>query len=329
MPGRRRRGRSRRSSAASIPAGAPVARLYDAFGLPEPDPDEHLPIDEEALIEDYLRDWLAVDPTGAAATRVARAMRDAITQVTESWLDTWDAVARPSIATQGAPSPVGVPAGDAAGAENPTVRMAEVGRRLLPMLLDRSLQAALNARIVAAVEHELVAAGRVPARPRRPAAVAFVDLSGFTSHTIAAGDEAAASVAERLRAIAEDRLPQVGGRLVKVLGDGVMLVFPDAASAVTTTLAIVAESGTRDLLPAHAAIAAGRVVRRQGDIYGSTVNLAARLVSLAGPGEVVVEEGVIVALPRGTASFEPIGRVELRGFPLPIATWRVSPSATT
>ena len=154
-----------------------------------------------------------------------------------------------------------------------------------------------------------------------------MDLSGFTSHTIAAGDEAAASVAERLRAIAEDRLPQVGGRLVKVLGDGLLLVFPDAASAVTATLAIVAESGTRDLLPAHAAIAAGRVVRHQGDIYGSTVNLAARLVSLAGPGEVVVEEGVIVALPRGTASFEPIGRVELRGFPLPIATWRVSPSA--
>ena len=144
------------------PAGAPVARLYDAFGLPAPEAGEHLPIDQEALIEDYLSGWLAVDPTGSAATRVARAMRDAITQVTESWLDTWDAVARPSIATQGAPAPVGIPAGDAAGAENPTVRMAEVGRRLLPMLLDRSLQAALNARIVAAVEHEARGGGPCP-----------------------------------------------------------------------------------------------------------------------------------------------------------------------
>jgi len=113
-----------------------------------------------------------------------------------------------------------------------------------------------------------------------------------------------------------------------VLGDGVLLVFTDAASAVSATVAIVAECSDRALLPAHAAIAAGRVVRRQGDIYGSTVNLAARLVSLAGPGEVVVEEGVIVALPRGTASFEPIGRVEVRGFPLPVATWRVRPTAS-
>ena len=303
--------------------GAPVARLYDAFGLPEPEADAHLPIDEERLVDDYLRDWLAVDPTGTAATRVARTMRDAITQVTETWLDTWDAVARPSIATQGAPSPVGVPAGPAAGAENPTVRMAEVGRRLLPMLLDRSLQAALNARIVAAVEHELVGAGRVPARPRRPAAVAFVDLSGFTPHTIEAGDEAAAHAAELLRSIAEDRIAPVGGRLVKVLGDGVLLLFPDAASAVTATPAIVAECGGRGLLPAHAAIAAGRIVRRQGDVYGATVNLAARLLAFAGPGETVIEEGVIVALPRGTATFEPIGRVEIRGIPVPIATWRV------
>ncbi len=41
-------------------------------------------------------------------------------------------------------------------------------------------------------------------------------------------------------------------------------------------------------------------------------------------GEVVVEEGVVVALPRGTASFTPIGRIELKGFPMPVALWRAS-----
>ena len=54
------------------------------------------------------------------------------------------------------------------------------------------------------------------------------------------------------------------------------------------------------------------------------MNLASRIASEAGPGEVVVEEGVVVALPRGTADFEPIGRVELKGFPLPVALWRAS-----
>jgi class 3 adenylate cyclase len=190
------------------------------------------------------------------------------------------------------------------------------------MVLDRALQTALNARIVAAVERTLAEAGRTPARPRRPAAVSFVDLSGFTSHTVAAGDEAAAAASERLRAIAEDRIAPHGGRLVKVLGDGVLLLFPDAASAVRATLSIVIDCTDGDSLPAHGAIAAGRIVRRQGDVYGSTVNLAARLSDIAGPGEVVVEEGVIVALPRGTAAFEPIGRLELRGFPDPVAAWR-------
>jgi adenylate cyclase len=82
---------------------------------------------------------------------------------------------------------------------------------------------------------------------------------------------------------------------------------------------------TDEPLPAaHAGIAAGRVVDRDGDVFGQTVNLAARIASEAGPGEVVVEEGMVVALPRGTAEFTPIGRVELKGFPLPVALWRAS-----
>lgn len=302
--------------------GSPLGRLYGALGLPAPGPDAHLATDEEALLEEYLLGWLAVDPSGTTATRVARAARDAVAHVTETWLDAWDAVARPSISTQGAPMEPGVAVGPETGGENPTIRMAHVARRLLPMLLDRSLQAALNARIVAAVEHALVEADRVPARPRRPSAVAFVDLSGFTTHTVEAGDEAAAVAAERLREIVEARIRPVAGRLVKVLGDGVLLLFPDPPSAVRATVAIVEDCERVGLLPAHGAIAAGRVVRREGDVYGATVNLAARLLASAEPGEVIVEEGVVVALPRGTARFEPRGRVEIRGLPDPVAIWR-------
>jgi adenylate cyclase len=309
------------------PAAAQLERLYAALGLPAPGHEAHLATGEEALIEDYLLGWLTVDPSGASATRVARAARDAVAHVTETWLDAWDAAARPSLSTQGAPAEAGVAvAPESAEGENPTVRMADIGRRLLPMLLDRSLQAALNARIVAAVERALVEGGRVPARPRRPSAVAFVDLSGFTTHTVEAGDEAAAVAAERLREVADARIRPLGGRLVKVLGDGVLLLFEDAATAVTATLGIVQDCEGENLLPAHAAIAAGRVVRREGDVYGATVNLAARLLAAAGPGEVVVEEGVVVALPRGTATFEPLGRIELRGFPMPVAVWRATPS---
>jgi adenylate cyclase len=67
------------------------------------------------------------------------------------------------------------------------------------------------------------------------------------------------------------------------------------------------------------------VIVRDGDVFGATVNLASRIADRAGPGEVFVEEGVVVALPHGTASFEPVGRVELKGFPMPIALWRAGP----
>ena len=83
-------------------------------------------------------------------------------------------------------------------------------------------------------------------------------------------------------------------------------------------------------LPAgHAGIAAGPVIVRDGDVFGATVNLASRIADRAGTGEMLVEEGVVVALPRGMASFEPLGRIELKGFPEPVALWRARPPMVT
>ena len=114
------------------------------------------------------------------------------------------------------------------------------------------------------------------------------------------------------------------GRVVKQLGDGVLLRLPDTETAIRAVTAIVGAMADAGLPPGHAGIAAGPVFVRDGDIFGRTVNLASRIADAAGAGEVVVEEGVIVALPRGTARFEPVGRVELKGFPEPIALWRVA-----
>jgi class 3 adenylate cyclase len=87
---------------------------------------------------------------------------------------------------------------------------------------------------------------------------------------------------------------------------------------------LVGSTEAGGLPPAHAGIAAGPVIVRDGDVFGQTVNLASRIADRAAPGEVLVEEGVVIALPRGTAVFEPVGRVELKGFPLPIALWRAT-----
>jgi len=116
---------------------------------------------------------------------------------------------------------------------------------------------------------------------------------------------------------------------VKVLGDGVLLLFQDRSSALGATLALVRRVAEEGLPPAHAGIAAGRVVVRDGDVFGQTVNLASRIAGQAKPGQVLVEEGVVIALPRGVAEFAPIGRVELKGLPLPVAVWQASAPGTT
>ena len=107
-----------------------------------------------------------------------------------------------------------------------------------------------------------------------------------------------------------------------------LLFFNDRSSALRATLELVRRVAAEGLPPAHAGIAAGRVVVRDGDVFGQTVNLASRIGDEAAAGEVVVEEGVVIALPRGTAEFAPIGRVELKGFPVPVALWRASAPST-
>ena len=316
--------------AALGPAGPRLASIYAALGLSEPAPDDHLRTDEEAVLGGYAALWAEVDPGGEADVRVARIAAEASRRLSEGWLDVWDETARPRLQSQGGATRPGeaLPADPADPAQNASLRGAEIGRAMVLWLHDRALERTLNARIIGAFEHALVRAGRLDARPERPPAIAFVDLSGYTSMTVERGDEAAAAAADHLRALAEACVRSVGGgRLVKLLGDGVLLRFDDAASAIRAVLELVERvATTTDLRGAHAGIAAGRVVVRDGDIFGQTVNLASRIAAQAAPGEVVVEEGVVVALPRGTADFEPIGRVELKGFPSPVSLWRASPA---
>jgi adenylate cyclase len=306
-------------------AASVLPAVYAALGIPEPEPDDHPRVDEIDILTGFIRLWGSVDPTGEANVRVARQVGDATRRIAEVWLDVWDEVARPDPTTQGAPT-VGTharPTDPADPSQNLSIAMAELGRRLVSLVHERQVEATLNSRIINLIEQVLLASGRLPARVVRPPAIAFVDLAGFTTLTERRGDEAAAKAAAGLLELAEAAGRREGGRVVKELGDGVLLRFPDAERALRAVGELVGSMTDAGLPAAHAGIAAGPVVVRDGDVFGRTVNLASRIADLAGPGEVVVEEGVVVALPRGTAAFEPIGRVELKGIADPIALWRV------
>ncbi len=145
------------------------------------------------------------------------------------------------------------------------------------------------------------------------AAMVFLDLAGYTRLTEERGDEAAAELAAVLAGLVQRESRRRGGRPIKWLGDGVMFHFPDPAEAVLSSLELVERTPASGLPPAHVGVNAGPVVFRDGDYFGRTVNIAARIAARAGPGEVVVSDEVArVCRPDGVR-FDELGPVELKG----------------
>jgi adenylate cyclase len=119
----------------------------------------------------------------------------------------------------------------------------------------------------------------------------FTDLVGFTALTAARGDDSAADVAlafyRRVRAL----LPTHRGEEVKAIGDALMIRCEDAGLAIRLGLRIVSDlEEDPDCPPVRVGMHTGPAVEREGDWYGTTVNVAARLCAAAGGGEVLVSD---------------------------------------
>ncbi len=157
----------------------------------------------------------------------------------------------------------------------------------------------------------------------RQPAVVLVDLSGFTAMTEAEGDAAAATTAARLDDAASRAALRGGGRVVKLLGDGALLLFPDADTAVRATCWV--RDQLADLpLHLHAGIDSGPVAERDGDVFGRTVNMAARLASAAKDGQILVSAAARDAasgLPE--SGVRPVGPLQLKGLEQPVAAFAV------
>lgn len=126
-------------------------------------------------------------------------------------------------------------------------------------------------------------------------AVVFTDIVGFTEFTAEHGDTEALALLERQERVVRGTLP-TDARVVKELGDGLMLWFPEAVSALNAcfTLAERFEEEAAADVPLWVRVGMhwGCPTRRGDDLVGHDVNLAARIVDVAGPGEVLLSEPV-------------------------------------
>jgi adenylate cyclase len=146
-------------------------------------------------------------------------------------------------------------------------------------------------------------------------ALCFIDLTGFTRYTEEEGDIEALDVVENFVETVESTLPREA-TIVKTIGDEVMVVSPDAASLTEWAVDFLARFPQRP--QPRVGIHCGEAVYRDGDYFGSQVNLAHRVVNRALAGEVLVTDRVATAIAsRQRLALEPIGQVSLKGFPAP------------
>jgi class 3 adenylate cyclase len=153
-----------------------------------------------------------------------------------------------------------------------------------------------------------------------------------TTLTHSLGDEAALGLFGVHDTIVRDALSALGGREVKHTGDGIMASFVSAAGAVRCAIQIQRELAKHDganperPLKVRVGAAAGEPVEQNNDLFGSTVQLAARLCTHAQPEQILVTSAIAELCIGKGLQFEDLGEVALKGFSYPVrahaAAWR-------
>lgn len=165
-----------------------------------------------------------------------------------------------------------------------------------------------------AVERFVVGSASAAEGTRTMATMLFTDIVGSTELAADVGDRRWRELLDRHDAVTNDRLAIHGGRRITATGDGSLSIFPMPTAAVSAAAEIIADLESLGL-QVRAGIHTGEVEMRGDDIGGLAVNLTARILDLAGPGEILVS-GAVPAITIGSAiEYEARGVHELRGVP--------------
>jgi adenylate cyclase len=289
-----------------------LVAVLEAMGFARVGPDEPMREDELAVVPllrhglssgIFDRVWLA---------RLGRAHVEGLRLITTAWGEAYQARFEGPVLTAGGDQRTAMDE-----AARKSVGFLPLGDPALLAMYHRQEELLWTEGLVERIEDELEAAGML-GRPGRVPAMVFLDLVGYTRLTEEHGDSAAAALAEALAALVYRSARQHAGVPVKWLGDGVMIHYRDPAAAVQSALELVAQLPDAGLPPAHVGVAAGPVVIQGGDYFGRTVNLAARIASRAGPGQVLVSQSVAESAPPAGVALVELGELRLKGFARPV-----------
>ncbi|AEA25581.1 adenylate/guanylate cyclase [Pseudonocardia dioxanivorans CB1190] len=248
-------------------------RLWRALGFPEPADDDVLFTDRDV---EAVRVMQQLGDAGLLPPRVREAVARAVAQDMSRLAEWQVGMLRTVLAG---------PAGERSPADLAAALVPELGR-LQDYVWRRHLAAALERAAPGAADSDT-----------RPLAVGFADMVGFTRATRRRSAAELDDLLERFSARTAGVIAEGRGRIVKTVGDEVLFVADDAATAAGIALALDEQVAADDLLPPlRIGLAAGEVLARFGDVFGEPVNIAARLTAQARPGTVLVDREVAAAL---------------------------------
>jgi adenylate cyclase len=199
---------------------------------------------------------------------------------------------------------------------------SDMAQTLVPWLQRRHRERVVLEYLVERTESWLEEREIAPRPTRKPPAIAFLDLTGYTALAEERGDEAAAALASDLAGVVQNAARAYGGRPVKWLGDGVMFHFDDPSGAIRGGLDLLEQTEREMSVPARIGINAGAVIVQEGDYFGRTVNVAARIADVARPHEVLVSEEARLSAGEPNVDFELVGDVSLKGVSKPVRLHR-------
>lgn len=152
----------------------------------------------------------------------------------------------------------------------------------------------------------------------------FADLAGFTALTETHGDDDATDVAVRFYDLARNSLTGEA-RLIKTMGDAVMIIADQSPDAVSTALKIVATVRAEPSFPAvRAGLHTGSAVERSGDYFGATVNLAARITAYARSDQILCTEAIAESIRSlDLAIIHSAGMVSFKNVAQPVALFEL------
>jgi adenylate cyclase len=250
-------------------------RFRQALGLPRPDLDERVLTDRDVEALRQLKAFEAAGLPEDGLVEMARVLGESLSRVAAAVrLLVRDALLDPD-----------------AGERELSARFAAINEHLGPQL-GQTMQRIFEMHLQDQLRNDAIGRAEI-ARGRILGAtdvtVAFADLVGFTKLGEQIPAEELGAIARRLLELATEAVhPPV--RLVKTIGDAAMLVSPDAGALLDVAIELVrfADAEAQDFPRLRAGLATGEALHRAGDWYGSPVNVASRVTSIALPGSVVV-----------------------------------------